>query len=342
MNSLVQIADLRLPQVVPIELSVESIDVYLTFRCGLRCSHCFLGDNLSSKRDMELSSLTRLLKKAHAWNAKQVTFLGGEPTMHPDFDDALAIAEKEGYTSRVITNGHSSFSRFLKRGSSPRPLVCFSLDGSTAEVHDQVRGKGTHALLVENISRSIALGYRLAGILSVSRQNVSEVGDVLCLCDRMGFEYVNVHYVTNRGFAPAEIVLSVSEWERAYSAIRSTAAQLTRTEIRVEKTFEDSSAVHFRCAVKERKNLMFLPDGRVFMCMMFIDSPMAHSFVWTGHQLVLNNAPINEQRLVLGGGDAGCRGMKHVNSEVSNLALKQGKTVQCIYEKEHLFPGQIV
>jgi MoaA/NifB/PqqE/SkfB family radical SAM enzyme len=324
-----------------IELNVESIDVYLTFKCGMRCSHCFVGDNLSSNADMTLESLHRLLRTAHSWKTRQVTFLGGEPTMHPNFDQALSMAASEGYATRIVTNGHLSYARFLRRRVPPGFLVCFSVDGATAEVHDRIRGIGTYEVLLNNVKASISARYRVAGIISLSKQNVSQIGDILQLCDDLGFEYVNVHYVTNRGFARREIVLSVQEWATTYAQIRSISKKLKNTEVRVEKTFEESSAIHFRCAVKEKSNLMFLPDGRVFMCMMFIGSPLAHSYVWNGYELLRNAELRNEQRLVLFGDDPGCRGIRQFNPTLSDCARAVGSTVQCIYEKEHLIPGGV-
>jgi MoaA/NifB/PqqE/SkfB family radical SAM enzyme len=325
----------------PITLDIDSIDVYLTYRCGLRCSHCFMGENLSSNRDMDLDSIIRLLKTARSWNTKQITFLGGEPTMHPDFLDVLAAAASEGYSTRIVTNGHISYSRFLDRCSKARPFISFSVDGATAAVHDWVRGRGAYNLLLNNIERTRALGYPFGGIFSVSRENVDDAERVLELSDALGFEYLNVHYVTNRGFAPSDIVLTPDEWARAYRAMRAAAARLTRTEIRIERTFyEAGSSVRFRCAVKERTNLMVLPDGRVFMCMLFIDSPGAHSFVWTGRELVRNLSASSEQGMVRIGPNPGCRGMHLVNSDVEDAAIRSGEVVHCMYEKERMPPGR--
>jgi MoaA/NifB/PqqE/SkfB family radical SAM enzyme len=324
----------------PIMLDIESIDVYLTYRCGLRCSHCFIGENLTSNRDMDLDSIIRLLQTARSWNTKQITFLGGEPTLHPDFLDALDAAASEGYSTRVVTNGHISYSRFLDRHANARPFVSFSVDGATAAVHDGIRGRGAYNILLNNIERSRRLGYSFGGIFSVSRENVDDAERVLELSDALGFEYLNVHYVTNRGFAPSDIVLTPEEWARAYGAMRATAARLTRTEIRIERTFYEGGSAPFRCAVKERKNLMVLPDGRVFMCMLFIDSPGAHSFIWTGRELVRNVSASSEQDRVRTGPQPGCRGMHLVNSEIDDAAIRSGKIVHCMYEKERLHPGR--
>jgi len=261
--------------------------------------------------------------------------------MHPNFDEALSMAETEGYATRIVTNGHLSYARFLRRKSLPGLVVCFSVDGATAEVHDSIRGRGTYDILLKNIKASISAGYRIAGIISLSKENVSQTCDILQLCDDFGFEYVNVHYVTDRGFARREIVLSVQEWASAYAEIKSTSKRLKKTEVRVEKTFEDSSAIRFRCAVSEKKNLMFFPDGRVFMCMMFIDTPLAHSYVWDGSELLRNEALRNEQALVLLGEGIGCRGIRQFNPRLADDARTCGRTVQCIYEKEHLIPGGV-
>ncbi|HEX3533462.1 MAG TPA: radical SAM protein [Gemmatimonadaceae bacterium] len=321
-------------------LNVPSIDVFVTFRCGLRCSHCFVGDNLDSFHNMSFVSLENLLRTAHSWQTRQVTFLGGEPTMYPRFSDALRLAWAEGYQARVVTNGHLSYRRFLRTNtdSAAQPVVCFSIDGSTARVHDAIRGAGSFSVLLDSIARTIAAGYRISAIVAVCRENYRDVEGILQMCRRFACEYVNIHYVTNRGFAKATSVLSIDEWRDVCDVIKE-AASAGRPELRVERTFLDDPPEHFTCAVTSRSNLMFLPDGRVYMCMMFIDVPNAHSFVWDGESLRPNLAATSERAFVHRQTLSGCPAMALVNAEIAAQAASRGKFIQCMYDKESVLAG---
>lgn len=318
------------------EMNVRSIDVFITSRCGLRCSHCFVGEDLNLSVDMDFDLFKRLVQTAALWNTKEITFLGGEPTMYPRFVEAVEFSQAHGFRTRIVTNGHTSYGKFLDDASQPSvPFVCFSIDGSTEAVHDRIRGKGSFKILVENIQRSIREGIRIGGIVSLSRQNAFDIEGILELCDKFQFEYVNVHYVTNRGFASSEVVMSVHEWNQVYSRIVNLSKHI-KPELRVERTFFGAGEVQLKCAVVEKSNLMFYPDGRVYMCMMFIDRPASHSFVWTLDGLKRNESRTSEQEIVKTTTEVGCPAMHYVNDEIEREAVENKQFIQCIYAKERL------
>jgi MoaA/NifB/PqqE/SkfB family radical SAM enzyme len=318
------------------EFDAPSIDVFITYRCGLRCSHCFVGSRLDTNKDLEFSLFEKLVFNAHNWHTRDLTFLGGEPTLYPHLDKALQLAHAEGYKTRIVTNGHYSYSRFISSFTSATlPFVCFSIDGSTADIHDLVRGRGSLAVLLQNVELSRSLGYRLSGIIAISRQNAHDVEALLRLCDSLNFEYVNVHYVTNRGFATPAMVLSVDEWRNICATVKEVAHHL-RTKIRLERTFYDSGTVALDCALRTQSNLMLLPDGRMYGCMMFIDIPESHSYLFSHTGMLINASSQSEQRLVQQESSTGCPAMRHVNEKIDRKASRRRLCIQCMYAEETL------
>jgi len=272
---------------------------------------------------------------AHDWGTQEVTFLGGEPTLYPQLTDALELAARSGYRTRLVTNGHLGYSRFLRNLTGDRlPDISFSLDGSCPATHDKIRGKGSFSTLIENVNASKERGATIGGIFSISRHNADDVIQTLKLCDELGLEHLTIHYVTNRGFAHEESVLSVREWQQICSNIAAISPDLD-VSIRLERTFHSRGGA-LRCAVRDRSNLMFLPDGRVFMCMMFIDVPGSHSFTWTAHGLVPNHTSRSEQHVTAAMNENGCPAFGIVNRRLSMDAHQCGVAVQCMYDKEAL------
>lgn len=317
-------------------LSIYSIDIFITSRCGLRCSHCFVGEELNQNLDFDFSLFEKLLLSAKSWDTKEITFLGGEPTLYPRIIDAIKLAMKLNYKTRIVTNGHISYLKFIEEFKSDQlPFICFSIDGSSEIVHDKIRGRGSFRNLMKSIKKTDILGYRKAAIISISRQNATDVPRLLQLCNSLDFEYINVHYVTNRGFAKKEIVLSIEEWKKVCREI-DILSRYINPEIRIERTFQKNEHQHLKCAVREKSNLMFYPDGRVFMCMMFIDQHNSHSFTWNGNGLIVNKSIRSEQNIVKGKVDYGCPAMFWVNKIIFDEIVRENEFVQCIYEKEKL------
>jgi MoaA/NifB/PqqE/SkfB family radical SAM enzyme len=320
----------------PTSLNIHSIDVFVTTRCGLRCSHCFVGEDLNQKLDFKFEYLEKLLETAKSWNTKEITFLGGEPTLYPRIVEAVNLSIKSNYKTRIVTNGHKSYLKFLEKFNSDKlPFICFSIDGSNEIIHDNIRGKGSFITLMKSIKQSDELGFKKAAIISISKQNAFDIPNLLSLCNDLDFEYINIHYVTNRGFASKEIVLSIDEWKIIYQNIEDISKTI-KPKIRIEKTFLPNVNQHLNCAVKEKNNLMFYPDNRVYMCMMFIDQINSHSFNWTDEGLILNESRVTEQSIVKGKNTHGCPAIFLVNQSIANEVKKRNEFVQCIYEKETL------
>lgn len=321
--------------------SVPSIDVYVTYKCNLRCSHCFIGERLDTKKDFDFRLLEHLIRTAPQWGVHEITFLGGEPTLYPQIIDAVLLTQQEGMQARLVTNGHSGFARFLDRFKSDQfPAVCFSLDGADASEHDRIRGRGSFCYLETNIARSRDKGYRIAGIISLSRANVGNLESLVALCADLKFEYVNVHHVTNRGFATADIVLNAGEWANIYQQLRELTRQYA-VELRVEQTVAPANSEPLPCLVRERRNLMFFPDGQVRACAMFIDVPESNGFWWSSQGLVPNASIGNEVDLCASPVTTHCAGMRLVNPDLDRAARELSCVVHCIYDKKRMADGHI-
>lgn len=325
---------------VSITTRIPSIDIYATYRCNLRCKHCFVGPRLELGTHFKLDLLRNLIKTAPSWGTNEVTFLGGEPSLYPHLVEVIGLCQDVGMKARIVTNGQKSFERFMDAFEGRElPHVCFSIDGSDRSVNDAIRGKGAFDKLIRAISIANSRGYQTSGIISISRANASDCELLLELCEQLGFEYVNVHYVTNRGYATADSVLSIEEWLALVQVITAK-SQTLKLDVRVERTFVPNREFAGGCAVREQSNLMFFPDGRVYICAMFIDLPNAHSYTWTDQGLIPNHFGFSERRTCAQESPVHCPAIARVNPGLAEEAQKRGLAVRCIYDKSCLRLGQ--
>lgn len=314
-------------------LKPQSVDIYLTYQCGLRCKHCFLGDDLGRRERYSLTDVQQIIDMAaRDWGTTEITFLGGEPTLYRQIQEAVRYVQQRGLAARIVTNGMQSFARFMREfdGTVP-PFVYFSVDGSTPAVHDAIRGPGAFEVIVPNIRRAVALGYPGAAILSVSRTNAADAKNVVHLCDELGLSHINVHYVTDRGYADISTVLDWDEWTAVCNdVIDSTAGR--RIVARVDRSLVPRGTQTGYCAVRSGDSAMFLPDGRVFGCALLMEQPDAHSYVWSGGSLRANLLG-GESRLVAASPDGECPAVRRFEPGRAEMAAQLGRSVGCVYEK---------
>jgi MoaA/NifB/PqqE/SkfB family radical SAM enzyme len=321
-------------------MRVRSIDVYVAYACDLRCKHCFLGDHLNHKNRFSGEQLRQLVDvAAREWGTEEITLLGGEPTLHPNVIEVVNHIQARGLRARLVTNGQKGFELFLRRFTgATKPTVYFSIDGSEPTTHDYVRGAGTFERLIANIDRARDAGYPSFGIMSVMRCNAHDVLPTLRLCGALGLQHVNVHYVTNRGYASEDSVLPLRDWQELVQVIEQ-AEPLSNFAVRVDHSLAKHAQYSGYCSVREENNLMFFPDGRVFICAMFFDVPGAHAFVWREGQLLANRSLSTERGICREGSRSMCPAMRHVNQNLIREAGELGCTIGCIYEKVDVRDG---
>lgn len=112
----------------------------INFICNLRCVYC--SAPLSTKDSMELDKAKEILLNLRNQGAIQVSFLGGEPTIHPKFHEIVTYAKELGYYTTVSSNGMRT-KMFATASKKILPnLVSISMDGPR-KAHDPTRGKGS-------------------------------------------------------------------------------------------------------------------------------------------------------------------------------------------------------
>jgi MoaA/NifB/PqqE/SkfB family radical SAM enzyme len=124
--------------------------------CNLTCTHCFIAcsPNNHNLEMMSLESVRRHLAEAMALGVREYYFTGGEPFMHHDMLEILALTLRQG-PATVLTNGlllrpetAAALAR-LDAESEYSLDLRISLDGDDAASNDAVRGAGTFERILE-------------------------------------------------------------------------------------------------------------------------------------------------------------------------------------------------
>ena len=130
------------------------VDIELTSRCNARCAYCYYLNNEGVRyEDVPTATWLAFFDELAEAKVFEVTLAGGEPLMRPDF---LELAEHLGRNNirfSVLTNGWFVTPELAQALAAMRRCssVQVSLDGSTAAVHERLRGPGTFAPAVRAI-----------------------------------------------------------------------------------------------------------------------------------------------------------------------------------------------
>ena len=312
--------------------SVKNIDLYVNYQCGLRCSHCFIGDHLNSNHEMPFATVKEIIDKSKQGNVKCITLLGGEPTLHSQIDAIIEYIIKSQIKLRIVTNGQKPCTHLIER--LPKNALkfvhfCFSLDGANDELTASIRGKGTFDRLLNSVELAKKNNISISGITSISEQNKHDLFNIIDLCASLNFKYLNVHYITDRGFAKKNIVISHQEWLILFEKVKK---YKTNISIRMEKTFV-SIDDPIQCEVLKKENIIIDPKGKVFGCTIFMNFPRAESGVLSSSGFIENTFETNENKICGCSETNGCPGISLTNKEITLSANKSNLKLDCFFNK---------
>jgi len=99
---------LRFHEVSRPSINTRILEIYLTEYCNKACPNCMSGCVVASSRKHipldRLRSFVAETRKAR-WRWSRIKLFGGEPTLHPDFYEAVGIVKSLGVPVVVMTNG---------------------------------------------------------------------------------------------------------------------------------------------------------------------------------------------------------------------------------------------
>ncbi|MDH7500645.1 MAG: acyl-CoA reductase, partial [candidate division NC10 bacterium] len=157
----------------------------ITERCNLRCRYCYeeAGDGEGEPVQSELTTeQARQILRSLGSSSREVNrqfvicWSGGEPLLRHDLLDLIACAREEGLLNSIATNGAflTSDLAFRLRELEVANLL-ISVDSLEPQIHDSLRGAGSHARALEAIERCKRAGLLVLVEAVATRANWQEI-----------------------------------------------------------------------------------------------------------------------------------------------------------------------
>jgi MoaA/NifB/PqqE/SkfB family radical SAM enzyme len=244
----------------------------LTRHCNLRCPHC-IRDDVTEVRAIPLDLILRIVDEAREiFGTVVCSFTGGEPTIHPQWNqliEALAVRE---IPWKLVTNGWHMKRIMPSIDRHPPAAVRVSLSGATEAVHDEERGRGSFrrvqmavALLT---SRRVPTGLSIV-IDKRDRHQIREAAD---FAEALGCNWIS--YILPQPVpqsADRDSDLPPQEWYVVRDEVNSLAREAGRkTAISLDygAPFDGEETT---CDTMELKRIYVDPDARVSLCCQLSD-----------------------------------------------------------------------
>ena len=199
----------KLMLLTPPKIELKNLDnLFLqlcTKTCNLKCKHCYIERNPYKNEEdfIQLEKIKQTLICAKQKPLKSIYLTGGEPLMHPDFNQILRMCLKISNTT-VMSNGvmiNDKKARFLRKiddESQFETIYRISLDSTSELENDALRGRGSFRKALVAIMSLIK--YEFNPIISVVNYKNKERSEI--------FEEFQ-SYFSKKGFELDDINLKI-------------------------------------------------------------------------------------------------------------------------------------
>ena len=253
---------------------------HITERCNKHCRHCY--QDGAHSQELPLQDLVRVLdlmsEAITKWGRQgTLSLTGGEPFIRREvlFDLMRRVDANEAFTYYdILTNGSlidddtatelTAFSK-LRR-------IQVSLEGSTPQVNDGIRGDGSFDETLHAIRIMKRHGLTVSVMTTVSRWNAHDVLPLVDLLEEEGVDTLAFERLVpeGHGIDMKSQMLSPEELRSLYERLYARALETTHLRLLLYRPLitlvaPDDPTVGALCSVGNNA-LTVMPDGTVYPC----------------------------------------------------------------------------
>lgn len=296
--SVVNIWKVPTPRKIPKDYLSAPLKVFDSYsrKCNLTCRHCYASSNPNfAEIKRTFSQTEKAMRKFYEVGVLEWRFTGGEPTIIPDFLDAVKIANSFGIKVSFNTNGCWSPKISKKILNSGVKEIVISLEGNE-EINNRRRGAGVFKRVIKTMDQIYEYNHgnpdkkiSVALSMTVGKDNMCDIEFMVRLSARYGY---NINFIPLKPSGRAyrnlpEALLSTKEymefakkvqWLREDPEIKESGIKIgLHHKDLFCPDYPDKSNFPYPFNYSECSALTtamdILPDGRVIACSFLMDNP---------------------------------------------------------------------
>ncbi len=219
-----------------------------TYRCNLRCSHCYLDTNALTKQSAkELSTQEglRLIDQMAELNPNLLLILtGGEPLLRKDIYELASYASQKGMMVVLGTNGNLIDDDIAKKlKESGVTGIGISLDSIAPDKHDKFRGiPRAWDETLNGIEACRRQGIEFQIQTTVTRDNFHEIPDIIDFSYNVGAKVFNLFFLICTGKGQDLTDITPQQYDQALHQLYE-----------IQKKYQGRMMVGAKCAPHYRR-----------------------------------------------------------------------------------------
>lgn len=193
-------------------IDIKSAFVETTSLCNLSCKHCYNNSGIKHN-NISFLDLEHIVFDLVALGAEHVSISGGEPLLHPEFDNIIGLLDKYPIKYQIITNGTLLDSKIeLIEYYKNNLYVQISLDG-VGSIHDELRGSGTFDSIEKNIKLLKEKNILYFFKTTIHKNNYTKLEDIVLKAIELGGTSISFSFINpvGRGLINTDLHMTQKE-----------------------------------------------------------------------------------------------------------------------------------
>ncbi|MBF0329008.1 MAG: radical SAM protein [Nitrospirae bacterium] len=243
---------------------MKSLIFITTYNCNMNCEFCLFTLKDREQLSIDVSLFKKLLKEAKNLGYGNIVLTGGEPCLHPRFNELVELTVDKGLRFSIVSNGFLS-ERYipLLAHKANFGFIAFSLDSADKEIHDRLRMPGSYEKTVGAVSYFSNHGVITRVQSCLNRFNISEIESLAEVAQKTGATGLRFLSVIATG-KNDRFVLSNKEREEAYYKIKAIKKKFT-----IKLSASSSLYIGYErdfCSSLNLADLAIHPNGDAVFC----------------------------------------------------------------------------
>jgi SynChlorMet cassette radical SAM/SPASM protein ScmE len=173
-------SDCTVTPVTHVELddAPKQVDVSITGHCNAACTYCFYADEMAQRPDLPTNAWLAFFDELGSLAVRSVCLSGGEVFTRPDLWALIDRAIENRMRYSILSNGTLVDSTIVARLLERRTRldsIQVSIDGSSAEIHDASRGRGSFEKALRGLRLLKQAGLPVTSRVTINRHNAGDL-----------------------------------------------------------------------------------------------------------------------------------------------------------------------
>ncbi|MGC8948434.1 MAG: radical SAM protein [Thermoprotei archaeon] len=174
--------------IIPFSVSWE-----ITSRCNLNCAYCH--HFFEKYKEITFQQALLLIQNLIKNDIFELTITGGEPLLRKDLLNIMSYAIDHGLGINLVTNGTLITNEIARKLSKYDIYVTISLDGSSSQINDALRGLGTFKKIIKACLMLREAGVRFHLLATICYKNIADINRLAKLSNDLGAHILTINTV---------------------------------------------------------------------------------------------------------------------------------------------------